>query len=183
MFIIHGALVFIFGVNPFTYFKKISTPLLFAFTSRSSAATIPLTIETQITKLGIPESIASFSANFGATIGQNGCAAIYPTMLAIMSALMIGINPFEISWLATLVLVVTFSSLGVAGVGGGATFAALIVLPIMNLPITLVALLVSIEPIIDMARTALNVSGAITAGTITSQVLNQTDYKILKAKD
>ena len=68
-----------------------------------------------------------------------------------------------------LLLVVTLSSFGIAGVGGGATFAALVVLPTMGLPVTLVALLISIEPVIDMARAALNVSGSITAGTMTQR--------------
>ena len=74
---------------------------------------------------------------------------------------------------------VTLSSIGVAGVGGGATFAALIVLPIMGLPVTLVALLISIEPLIDMGRTALNVDGSMTAGVVTSQLMGQTDQSIL----
>lgn len=73
----------------------------------------------------------------------------------------------------------TLSSIGVAGVGGGATFAALIVLPIMGLPVTLVALLISIEPLIDMGRTALNVNGSMTAGMVTSQFMGQTDQAIL----
>ncbi|KAB8137517.1 cation:dicarboxylase symporter family transporter, partial [Raoultella ornithinolytica] len=93
-----------------------------------------------------PESIASFSASFGATIGQNGCAGIYPAMLAVMVAPTVGINPLDPMWIATLVGIVTVSSAGVAGVGGGATFAALIVLPAMGLPVTLVALLISVEP-------------------------------------
>lgn len=59
--------------------------------------------------------------------------------------------------------IVTLSSVGVAGVGGGATFAALIVLPAMGLPVELVALLISVEPLIDMGRTALNVNGSMTA--------------------
>ena len=67
--------------------------------------------------------------------------------------------------------------------GGGATFAALIVLPIMGLPVTLVALLISIEPLIDMGRTALNVDGSMTAGMVTSQVLGQTDKSILLSDD
>ncbi len=78
-------------------------------------------------------------------------------MLAVMVAPTLGINPFDPLWIATLVGIVTLSSAGVAGVGGGATFAALIVLPALGLPVTLVALLVSIEPLIDMGRTALNV--------------------------
>jgi L-cystine uptake protein TcyP (sodium:dicarboxylate symporter family) len=76
---------------------------------------------------------------------------------------------------------ITIGSVGVAGVGGGATFAALIVLSAMNLPVALAGLLISIEPLIDMGRTALNVSGSITAGTITSRVLGQTDMKIFNS--
>ena len=149
--------------------------ITFAFTSRSSAASIPLNVETQTRRLGVPESIASFSASFGATIGQNGCAGLYPTMLAVMVAPTVGINPFDPVWIATLVGIVTLSSAGVAGVGGGATFAALIVLPAMGLPVTLVALLISIEPLIDMGRTALNVNGSMTAGSLTSRWLGMTD--------
>ena len=86
-------------------------------------------------------------------------------------------------WIATLVAIVTLSSAGVAGVGGGATFAALIVLPAMGLPVSLVALLISVEPLIDMGRTALNVSGSMTAGAITSQVMQQTDKELLDADE
>ncbi|SUC14482.1 sodium:dicarboxylate symporter [Proteus vulgaris] len=99
-------------------------------------------------------------------------------MLAVMVAPTVGINPLDPMWIATLVAIVTVSSAGVAGVGGGATFAALIVLPAMGLPVTLVALLISVEPLIDMGRTALNVSGSMTAGTITSQIMGQTDKAI-----
>jgi len=178
MFGVHGLLLKLSGLNPLRFFKKISSVLAFAFTSRSSAATIPLNIEAQTNRIGVPASIASFSASFGATIGQNGCAGLYPAMLAVMVAPTVGINPFDPFWLVSLVGMVTISSLGVAGVGGGATFAALIVLPAMGLPVTLVALLISIEPLIDMGRTALNVSGAMTAGAVTSQILGQTDRQI-----
>lgn len=178
MFIVHGLLVSFAGINPIKFFKKAGPLLTFAFTSRSSAASIPLNVETQVRRIGVPESIASFSSSFGATIGQNGCAGIYPAMLAVMVAPTVGINPFDPLWIATLVGIVTISSAGVAGVGGGATFAALIVLPAMGLPVTLVALLISVEPLIDMGRTALNVSGAMTAGTITSQLMGETNKEI-----
>ncbi|ROR15398.1 L-cystine transporter [Erwinia sp. JUb26] len=179
MFAVHALLLSVNGVNPLRFFRKVWPVITFAFTSRSSAATIPLSVEAQTRRLGVPESIASFAASFGATIGQNGCAGLYPAMLAVMVAPTIGINPFDPVWIATLVGIVTLSSAGVAGVGGGATFAALIVLPAMGLPVTLVALLISIEPLIDMGRTALNVNGSMTAGTLTSQWLKQTDKKIL----
>ncbi|WP_182417798.1 L-cystine transporter [Bartonella sp. HY038] len=183
MFAVHGGLLALSGINPMRFFKKVLPVLTFAFTSRSSAASIPLNIEAQTERLGVSQSIASFSASFGATIGQNGCAGLYPAMLAAMVAPTVGINPFDPMWFMTLVAIVTVSSLGVAGVGGGATFAALIVLPIMGLPVTLVALLISIEPLIDMGRTALNVNGSMTAGMITSQVMHETDKSIFDKDD
>lgn len=171
MFVVHGLLLMGFGINTLIYFKKVWPVLTFAFTSRSSAATIPLNVETQIRDLKNHPTIANFSATFGATIGQNGCAGIYPAMLATMIAPTMGIDPLDPTFMVTLVGVVAISSFGIAGIGGGATFAALMVLPAMGLPVVLVALLISIEPLIDMARTALNVNGAMTAGSITNQVL------------
>ncbi|WP_424406560.1 L-cystine transporter [Pasteurella sp. PK-2025] len=175
MFMVHGLLLALFRVNPLGYFKHVMPVLSFAFTSRSSAATLPLNIEAQTNKLGNHHVIANFAATFGATIGQNGCAGIYPAMLAVMIAPTVGIDPFTFSYLATLILVVTLSSLGIAGVGGGATFAAIVVLSTLNLPLALVALLISIEPLIDMGRTALNVNGAMVAGTISNQLLKKKD--------
>lgn len=173
MFIVHGILLALFRINPLDYFKKVLPTLSFAFTSRSSAATIPFNIETQTNKLGNDSVIANFSATFGTTIGQNGCAGIYPAMLAVMVAPTVGIDPFSIGYIATLILVVAISSFGIAGVGGGATFAAIVVLSTLNLPLALVGLLISIEPLIDMGRTALNVNGAMTAGTITNKILKK----------
>ncbi|MDO7908608.1 L-cystine transporter [Paenibacillus sp. JX-17] len=178
MFIIHLILLSIFRYNPVTYVKKVIPTLVFAFTSRSSAATIPLNVETQTKKLGVSEGIANLSASFGATIGQNGCAGIYPAMLAVMIAPTAGIDPTSWDFILTLILVVVISSFGVAGVGGGATFASLIVLSTMNLPVALVGLLISVEPLIDMGRTALNVNDSMTAGLITSRVMKDNDPKV-----
>ena len=175
MFAIHAILLMLFRVRPLDYFKQVLPVLAFAFTSRSSAATIPLNVETQVNRLHNSPAVANFSASFGATIGQNGCAGIYPAMLAVMIAPGMGIDPSSIGFIITLLAVVTISSLGVAGVGGGATFAALMVLPALGFPVVLVALLISIEPLIDMARTALNVNGSMTAGTITSRLLHPAD--------
>ncbi|SUT86241.1 proton glutamate symport protein [Actinobacillus ureae] len=173
MFLVHGILLFVAKVNPFDYYKKVLPTLSFAFTSRSSAATLPLNIETQTDKLGNNNIIANFSATFGATIGQNGCAGIYPAMLAVMVAPTVGIDPFSLSYVVTLILVVAISSFGIAGVGGGATFAAIVVLSTLNLPIELVGLLISVEPLIDMGRTALNVNGSMVAGTLSNKWLNR----------
>ncbi|QHT45525.1 L-cystine transporter [Bacillus sp. SB49] len=173
MFVIHLILIGAFGLNPMTYLKKVIPVLGFAFTSRSSAGTIPLNISAQKNSLGVDEGVANMSASFGATIGQNGCAGIYPAMLAVMIAPSVGIDPLSPGFLIQLVLIVAISSFGVAGVGGGATFAALIVLSSMNLPVALAGLLISVEPLIDMGRTALNVNGSMTSGTLTSRVLKK----------
>jgi L-cystine uptake protein TcyP (sodium:dicarboxylate symporter family) len=178
MFVVHLLIVGGAGLNPLRYARKILPVLTFAFTSRSSAGAIPMSVQTQTRRLGTPEGIANFAASFGATIGQNGCAGIYPAMLAVMIAPTVGIDPFTLSFIAPLLAIITIGSVGVAGVGGGATFAALIVLSSMNLPVALAGLLISIEPLIDMGRTALNVSGSITAGAVTSRVLGETDLSV-----
>ncbi|CAM4418834.1 MAG: L-cystine transporter [Paenibacillus macerans] len=180
MFIIHLILLALFGYNPVQYVRKVLPTLVFAFTSRSSAATIPLNVETQTKRLGVPEGVANLSASFGATIGQNGCAGIYPAMLAVMIAPTVGINPASWDFILTLILVVVISSFGVAGVGGGATFASLIVLSTMNLPVALAGLLISVEPLIDMGRTALNVNDSIAAGVITGKILGENDPEAFK---
>ncbi|MDH3644823.1 MAG: cation:dicarboxylase symporter family transporter [Gammaproteobacteria bacterium] len=171
MFGVHALLLGIAGVNLVDYFKKVWPVLTFAFSSRSSAATIPLNVETQVEELKVKAPIANLSATFGATIGQNGCAGIYPAMLAVMIAPTMGVDPLSLSFVTGLVLIVAISSFGVAGVGGGATFAAFIVLPAMGFPVTVAALLISIEPLIDMGRTALNVNGAMTSGVLTGRLI------------
>ncbi|WP_026907777.1 L-cystine transporter [Paucisalibacillus globulus] len=182
MFILHLVLVGIFGLNPLNYLRKVLPVLSFAFTSRSSAGTIPLNISAQKNALGVDQGIANMSASFGATMGQNGCAGIYPAMLAFMIAPSVGIDPLSMDFLVPLILIIGFSSFGIAGVGGGATFAALIVLSSMGLPVGLAGLLISIEAFIDMGRTALNVNGSIVSGTLTSRILGNFNTKIFNDK-
>lgn len=177
MFVIHFILVACFGLNPMKFIQKVMPVLLFAFTSRSSAGTIPLNIEAQKDALGVEQGIANMSASFGATMGQNGCAGIYPAMLAVMIAPSVGIDPLSIGFIVQLVLIIGISSFGIAGVGGGATFAALIVLSSMNMPVALAGILISVEALIDMGRTALNVNGSMVAGTLTSRIMNNFNIK------
>lgn len=172
MLLVHAFIIMLTGRSPIDHFKKIAPVLTFAFTSRSSAATIPLSIDAQINKLGIAKPIANFSASFGSTIGQNGCAGVYPAMLAMMIAPTMGIDPWSIGFIASVIGVAVIASFGVAGVGGGATFAAIIVLSTLGMPLELAGLLISIEPLIDMMRTLVNVSGSITAGVVGDKVLS-----------
>ncbi|GAA5186667.1 L-cystine transporter [Ferrimonas gelatinilytica] len=185
MFGVHLLMISLVGGNPMTYIKKVWPVLTFAFTSRSSAATIPLNIQTQTRQLGVSDGVANFAASFGATIGQNGCAGIYPAMLVVMVAPVIGLDVMSLEFIATLIAVIVVGSFGVAGVGGGATFAALIVFSALGLPteaIALIGLLISIEPLIDMGRTALNVNGAIATGFVTSRLLGQTDMEVFNGE-
>ncbi|WP_053021512.1 L-cystine transporter [Staphylococcus haemolyticus] len=174
MYIIHLILLAVMGINPVRYVKKTLEVLIFAFTSRSSAGALPLNIQTQTQRLGVPDGIANFSASFGLSIGQNGCAGIYPAMLAIMVAPVANVD-IDLPFVLTLIGVVIISSFGVAGVGGGATFASILVLSTLNLPVALVGVLISIEPIIDMGRTALNVNDSILAGTGTAKLTGNMD--------
>lgn len=174
MYVIHLIILAIMGINPIRYVKKTLEVLIFAFTSRSSAGALPLNVQTQTQRLGVPEGIANFSASFGLSIGQNGCAGIYPAMLAIMVAPVAHVD-IDIPFILTLIVVVVISSFGVAGVGGGATFASILVLSTLNLPVALAGVLISIEPIIDMGRTALNVNDSILAGTGTARLTGNLD--------
>ncbi|GIT63699.1 MAG: L-cystine transporter tcyP [Gammaproteobacteria bacterium] len=105
MFAIHPFMIGLLGANLKSYFQKVWPVLTFAFVTRSSAATIPLTIRAQIEELKVPAPIANISASFGATIGQKGCAGIYPAMLAVMVAPSVGVE-VDLGFIAYLVLVI-----------------------------------------------------------------------------
>ncbi|NLC04059.1 MAG: cation:dicarboxylase symporter family transporter, partial [Tissierellia bacterium] len=178
VFIVHLVILAIYGLNPITYVKKASTALLFAFSSRSSAGALPINVETQIDKLGVSPGHANLSASLGTSIGQNGCAGVYPAMLAVMIAPTMGINPMAPAFLIKLIIVIAIASFGIAGVGGGATFAALTVLSAMGMPVALVGLLIAIEPLIDMGRTLVNVSDAMVAGLVSSKRMGALDMEV-----
>lgn len=182
MYIIHLVILSLLGISPIRYVKKTLEVLIFAFTSRSSAGALPLNVQTQTRRLGVPEGIANFAATFGLSIGQNGCAGIYPAMLAIMVAPVANVE-MDLQFIVTLIAVVIISSFGVAGVGGGATFASILVLSTLNLPVALAGVLISVEPLIDMGRTALNVNDSMLAGTGTAKLTKHWDKDTFESND
>lgn len=182
MYIIHLIILSLLGISPIRYVKKTLEVLIFAFTSRSSAGALPLNVQTQTRRLGVPEGIANFAATFGLSIGQNGCAGIYPAMLAIMVAPVANVE-IDLQFIVTLIAVVIISSFGVAGVGGGATFASILVLSTLNLPVALAGVLISVEPLIDMGRTALNVNDSMLAGTGTAKLTKHLDKDTFDSND
>ncbi|HCY6054330.1 TPA: L-cystine transporter [Staphylococcus aureus] len=182
MYIIHLIILSLLGISPIRYVKKTLEVLIFAFTSRSSAGALPLNVQTQTRRLGVPEGIANFAATFGLSIGQNGCAGIYPAMLAIMVAPVANVE-IDLQFIVTLIAVVIISSFGVAGVGGGATFASILMLSTLNLPVALAGVLISVEPLIDMGRTALNVNDSMLAGTGTAKLTKHWDKDTFDSND
>ncbi|HEI7951349.1 TPA: L-cystine transporter [Staphylococcus aureus] len=182
MYIIHLIILSLLGISPIRYVKKTLEVLIFAFTSRSSAGALPLNVQTQTRRLGVPEGIANFAATFGLSIGQNGCAGIYPAMLAIMVAPVANVE-IDLQFIVTLIAVVIISSFGVVGVGGGATFASILVLSTLNLPVALAGVLISVEPLIDMGRTALNVNDSMLAGTGTAKLTKHWDKDTFESND
>lgn len=181
MFVIHGLILAFFRVSPLMFFRKAMATLTFAFTSRTSAGTLPLTVRTLTEKMGLEEGTANLSGSLSISIGQNGCGAIYPAMLVVMVAPVVG-QAITIGYFIKMVIIVTIASIGIAGVGGGATFAAITVLNALGLPVGIAGLLVAVEPMIDMARTALNVSDGMIAGLVTGKVTNQIDMKVYNDK-
>lgn len=179
MYIIHLIILSLLGISPIRYVKKTLEVLIFAFTSRSSAGALPLNVQTQTRRLGVPEGIANFAATFGLSIGQNGCSGIYPAMLAIMVAPVANVE-IDLQFIVTLIAVVIISSFGVAG---GATFASILVLSTLNLPVALAGVLISVEPLIDMGRTALNVNDSMLAGTGTAKLTKHWDKDTFESND
>ena len=175
MLIIHSIILVIFGYNPIKYYSKAFAALIFAFSSRTSAGTLPLTVSTLKDKMGISEGVSNLSASLAVTIGQNGCAGIYPAMVIAMIAPTLGINPLEPAFLIKAIVIIAIGSFGIAGVGGGATNAALITLSALGFPVGLVAVLLGIEPLIDMGRTMLNVNDGMVTAAVTGKICKETD--------
>ena len=175
MLIVHSIILMIFGYNSVKYYSKALPTLAFAFSSRTSAGTLPMTVDTLKNKMGISEGVSNLSASLAVTIGQNGCAGIYPAMVVAMIAPTLGINVFEPVFLIKVVIIIAIGSFGIAGVGGGATNAALITLSALNFPVELVAILLGIEPLIDMGRTLLNVNDGMITAAATGKICKEVD--------
>jgi L-cystine uptake protein TcyP (sodium:dicarboxylate symporter family) len=178
IFTMHLVIAAAGGIAPLVYLRKTAPALLFAFSSRSSAATVPLTIQAQ-RSLGVGEANANLAAALGTCIGQNGCAGLTPPMVAILVGLVQGWNVWSPAFLVPLVLYVVIASIGTAGVGGGAMNVMLLVLSLLGLPIELVAILMSIDFIIDMGRTLINVSDSILAGFVAGRWEHEIDEEAL----
>ena len=179
MFVIHLIIIALNGLNPITYIKNAAEPLRLAFTSRSSLGTLPVTIEALTDKQGVEEGVASFTASLGANMGMNGCAGIYPALMAVTIANMAGVE-MNASFYAMLLVVITISSLGIAGLPGTATMAVSVVLSGVGIGsyFPLAGGILAIDPILDMGRTMLNVNGSTTTAVIVGKSLKKLDKEV-----
>ena len=181
MLVVHMTLAMLNGVSPITYIKNASEPLIIAFTSRSSLGTLPVTIETLEKKFDVNEGVASFVASLGTNMGMNGCAGIYPALTAIMLA-QITNTPIDLSFCIMLLVIIAISSFGIAGLPGTATIAISVVISGMGMEayFPLLGAVIAVDPIIDMGRTMLNVSGTIASSIIVDRSLKRDEEKANK---
>lgn len=158
--------------GPKQFFKKVLPVYTFAFSSASSNATIPLTLSS-CDALGVPREISSFTIPLGATINMNG-TAIYQGCAVIFIANAFGME-LSTADLITVVLTAVLSSIGTAGVPGSGMIMLSMVLTSVGLPVEGVSLIISVERIVDMFRTALNVTGDVVATFISATLENLLD--------
>lgn len=156
----------LFKVNPLTFFKHARTPIATAFVTQSSAGTLPLSL-TAAHDLGLPRSLYGFSLPLGATINMDG-AAIRIAVSAVFAANISG-NPLSLTDMLLVVLIGTLASIGTAGVPGAGIVMIATVFVQLGLPIEAVALLTSIDALIGMGATALNVTGDLVGTTLISR--------------
>ncbi|OON96696.1 MAG: sodium:dicarboxylate symporter [Epulopiscium sp. Nele67-Bin005] len=178
MFIIQLAVIMMLGINPTVYFKKGLPVMILAFTSRSSVGCLPLTVETLSTQMGVNDGTASFVAGFGTTAGMQGCAGLFPSLLLVYVANLNAI-PIDFNFIATAVVVIVLGSFGIAGIPGAATMSASVTLAGTGLGalFSSVSPIFAIDPILDMGRTFLNVSGAMTNSLMVAKFLGQLDIE------
>jgi Na+/H+-dicarboxylate symporter len=151
--------------NPLTFFKQIYPAMITAFTTSSSLGTLPVTIETLVDRVGTSRQVTGFVAPLSATMKMDGCGAIYPAIVCILTASVFGIH---LSILQLLVIVITaaIATIGTAGVPGTASIMATVVLTSVGLPLEGLALVIGIDKIVDMMRTMTNVTGGAVCTTI-----------------
>lgn len=177
LFVYTPLISFIARMNPLKFFKGIFPAQVVAFTSQSSYGTLPVTIKSLVEGVGVSENIASFVAPLGSTIGLNGCGGFYPAIVAIFAANVFNVELTIYSYIL-IVLTAIISSIGIAGVPGSATMSTTVMLAALGLPIEALAMVIAVDSIIDMIRTATNVTGASVAALIVDQTEKRKEYKV-----
>ncbi|SNT58667.1 Na+/H+-dicarboxylate symporter [Streptosporangium subroseum] len=177
---VYPALLALVGkVNPITFFRNAWPAIELAFVSRSSVGTLPLTQKVTIERLGVDRDYASFAVPFGATTKMDGCASIYPALAAIFVAQVFNI-PLGVGEYLLIAFVSVVGSAATAGLTG-ATVMLTLTLSTLGLPLEGVGLLLAIDPILDMIRTATNVAGQIVVPVLVARSEGRLDEAVLNA--
>jgi Na+/H+-dicarboxylate symporter len=168
------------GLSPFTFFRNMRAPLALAFSTASSNATLPVTLETVEHRLGVDNSIASFTVPLGATINMDGTAIMQGVATAFI-AQAYGID-IGVTGYLMVVLTATLASIGTAGVPGVGLIMLAMVLRQVNLPVEGIGLIIGVDRLLDMARTAVNVSGDATVTCIVARSEGQFSLETFRAE-
>lgn len=145
------------GLNPLRFLKKMRSAAIFAFSTASSNATIPVTLETATKKMGVKNSIASFTVPLGATINMDGTAIMQGVATVFIAQVFS--QDLTLADYVTVVLTATLASIGTAGVPGVGLIMLAMVLDQVGLPVEGIALIIGVDRLLDMTRTAVNVTG------------------------
>ena len=144
------------GMHPFDFFRGAAPAMIFAFTSASSAATLPVSTEC-VRNMGADDNISSFVLPLGCTVNMDG-TAIYQCVATIFLAACCGIN-LTIGQMVTVVITATVASIGTAGVSGAGMIMLAMVLTAMGIPVDMIMIIYGVDRIFDMGRTTLNITG------------------------
>lgn len=185
--LVHASLVYplllktLTGLNPLVFLRKMREALLVAFSTSSSGATLPVTLRTVEHKLGVQNNVASFAVPLGATINMDG-TAIMQGVATVFIAQFYGID-LGLSALLTVVLTATLASIGTAAVPGVGLITLTLVLDQVGLPVEGIALIIGVDRLLDMLRTAVNVTGDATVATIVASSEGQLDREVFGAPE
>ena len=174
-------LKFVGGLSPLIFFRKMKNVALFAFSTSSSAATIPVTLKTVNQDLGVNQNVASFVVPVGATINMDG-TAIMQGLATVFIAQMSGID-LSLFQYAQVVLLAVATSIGTAAVPSAGTITLIIILQQFNLPLEAIGIILAVDRVLDMIRTSVNVTGDAAIACIVAKSENQLDEKIFNSQD
>ncbi len=180
LFVVYPVLIKAHGLSVRQYFSSAWPAIQLAFVSRSSVGTLPLTQRITERNLGVPRGYASFAVPLGATTKMDGCAAIYPAVAAIFVAQFFGIE-LDLTQYLLIVLVSVLGSAATAGTTGAVVMLTL-TLSTLGLPLAGVGLLLAVDPILDMGRTAVNVAGQALVPTIVARREGLLDLALYNAE-
>ncbi|MDN5825327.1 MAG: dicarboxylate/amino acid:cation symporter [Micrococcaceae bacterium] len=179
LFVVYPILVKAHGLGVRSYYSGVWPAVQLGFVSRSSIGTLPLTQRVTERNLGVPRGYASFAVPLGATTKMDGCAAIYPAVSAIFVAQFFGID-LDVTQYILIAIVSVLGSAATAGTTGAVVMLTL-TLSTLGLPLAGVGLLLAVDPILDMGRTAVNVAGQALIPVIVSQREGILDHDLYNA--